>query len=60
MPASTRPLSHRWVTRIGLLLVIALTFAPISPSPAVSAAVPRAKATPPPVPTPHPFAGETA
>jgi TolB protein len=58
MPASTRPLSHRWVTRIGLLLVIALAFAPVSPSPGASAAVPRAEGSP--VPTPHPFADEPA
>jgi Tol biopolymer transport system component len=52
--------TRRCAMRIGMLVAITLVFAPASPSPAVSAAVPRVEATPAPPPTPHPFAGETA
>src|SRR5215216_2139449 len=50
-------LTLRSVVRTALLLAIIVVFAPVSSSPGAEAAVPRAEATP--VPTPHPFAGET-
>ena len=59
MAAFSCLLTRRCVMPISLL-VITLAFAPISPSPGTMAAVPRAKATPLPAPTPHPFAEEPA
>jgi hypothetical protein len=45
-------LNRRYVVRIGLLVVLTLAFAAISPSPDASAAIPMVEATPSPAKAP--------